>query len=98
VNDKFFGVPLFVWAIFCLALAAVWMIFWPRDRAAGAGNIRHIVLRWFHALTWLLLGAAALIAGLEGAGNARLAKAVSIFSLVVYLIFMGVFVTSKSGR
>ena len=98
MNDKFFGVPLFVWAVLCIALAVVWVVFWPRDRVGGVGSIRYIVLRWFHALTWLLLGVAALIAGIDSAGNARLAKAVSICSLVVYLIFMGAFVTSKSGR
>jgi hypothetical protein len=98
MSDRFIGVPLFIWAVFCLALAVLWFWLWPRERATGISGIRHIILRWFHALTWLLLAAAALIAGLDARGNARLAKAVSVFSLVVYLIFMGVFVTSKPGR
>jgi hypothetical protein len=98
MSDKFFGVPLFVWVIFCLALAVVWVIFWPRDRVGVAGGFRYIVLRWFHALTWLLLAVAALIAGLDSEGNAPLAKVISLLSLVVYLIFMGTFVTSASSR
>ena len=94
MGDKFMGLPLFVWALFCLGVAAVWVAFWPAERAAGAGPLRYIILRWFHALTWLLLAAAALIAGLGAEANARAAKVVALASLAVYLVFMGTFLTS----
>ena len=98
MGARFLGVPLFVWAAFCLALAVVWVIFWPRKRAAGSGGLRYVILRWWHALTWLLLAAAAFIAGLNVEGGARLAKALSVVSLVVYLTFIGVLATGGKAE
>ena len=95
MGNKFLGLPLFVWALLCLALAGVWVVFWPSERAVGASPLRHVILRWFHALTWLLLAAAAFIAGLDAGANARVARTVALSSLVVYLIFMGTFLMSK---
>ena len=98
MGDKFFGVPLFVWVIFCLALTVVWVIFWPTDRVGGAGGFRYMVLRWFHALKWLLLAVASFIAGFDSAGNAPLAKVISLSSPVAFFVFMGAFVNSTSSR
>jgi hypothetical protein len=95
MGDKFLGIPLFVWAIFCLGVAAVWVAFWPEERAAGAGPLRYFILRWFHALTWLLLAAAAFVAGLNAEANARATRTFAFVSLAVYLIFMATFLMSK---
>jgi len=57
-----------------------------------------MILRWFHALTWLLLALAAFIASYKLLGGTNLAKPIALLSLVVYLIFMITFTTSKPSN
>lgn len=76
-----------------MALAAVWVVVWPKHRAPT--GVRFIIVRWFHALTWLLLAIAALVAGFDILGGVSLAKPIALLSLLVYLVFMGTLATSK---
>lgn len=82
-------VPLLAWAAAALVLAVVWGFVWPADQAAS--GIAWVILRWFHALTWLLLALAALIAALAPAGWSS-AKPVAFAALITYLIFLGAIV------
>lgn len=61
----------------------------------SADGSRFIILRWFHALTWLLLGVAAFCAGFPDLGGKRLAQPIALLALAVYLLFMTTFVSSK---
>jgi hypothetical protein len=72
----------------------VWTVWWPRDRVGAAQGVRFVILRWFHALTWLLLAIAAFLAGLNpvASGAARL---IAFCGLIVYLVFMATLVTSR---
>lgn len=93
---EFLGVPLVVWGSLCLVLTAVWAFVWPRHRALI--GIRFIIVRWFHALTWLLLAIAAFVAGFDILGGVNTAKPIALLSLLVYLVFMGALATSKLAR
>lgn len=95
MHAKLFGVPLVVWGVFCLVLTAVWVVVWPHQRAVEAEGLRFLVLRWFHALVWLLLAIAAFVAAFGVLGGAATARIVALLSLVTYLIFMATFVTSR---
>lgn len=95
MTRTFLGVPLLLWGIGCLVLTGVWVVLWPSDRVVAQEGLRFIILRWFHALTWLLLGVAAFVAGFNILGGARLAQPIALMSLVVYLIFMATFITSS---
>jgi hypothetical protein len=97
MSSTLLGLPLFVWGIACLGVAGIWVRVWPRDRGTSAGGLRFMILRWFHALTWLLLGGAAFCAGLPGLGGTRLAQPIALLAFGVYLIFMTTFVISKQG-
>jgi hypothetical protein len=94
MSKKFLGLPLPVWGVLCLALSIVWILVWPSDRAVVPGTLAYFILRWFHALVWVLLGLAAFIAAFKEPGGARLAKLVALASLVVYLVFMAVNLTT----
>ncbi len=59
---KFWGIPLPVCALFCALMTMLWCFVWPRDRALSLDPVRYFILRWFHALTWMLLCCAALAA------------------------------------
>jgi hypothetical protein len=54
------------------------------------------VLRWFHALVWLILAVAAFIGGFEVLGSGSTAKPFAWLSLIVYLIFMFMVLTNKT--
>ena len=94
---KLLGVPLFIWGGACLALATLWTIFWPRDRVSTTSGLRFVIVRWFHALTWLLLAIAAFVAyfNLLGPDNAR---QIAFAALMVYLIFVATLVTNREPR
>ena len=95
MNMKLLGIPLPILGLGCIALTVVWIFVWPRDRATSSAVIRYLILRWFHALTWLLLAFAAFIVGYNFVGGVQLAKPIALLSLIVYLIFMTTFITSK---
>jgi hypothetical protein len=93
--SKLWGVPNLVWGGVCLVLAIVWVIVWPSDKVAAGAVLRFFILRWFHALTWLLLALAAFIAAFKLFGGDGTARLVAFLSLPVYLIFLITFVTSR---
>jgi hypothetical protein len=96
MNVTFLGTPFLVWGGVCFVLSIIWVRFWPSDRAAGVDAIRRFILRWFHALVWLLLAVAAWVAASGGAGGAATARIVAFLALITYLVFM--FTLLTSGR
>lgn len=94
MESKILGVPLVVWGGLCLALAVVWGIVWPSDRAGPVGAPRYIILRWFHALVWLLLALAAFCAAFDVLGGAA-ARVAAAIALIAYLVFILTLTTSR---
>ena len=90
--ERFYGIP---WTLLALIALAVTIVFLVIDLSAGASGLRWIVVRWGHALVWLLLmlGALAMsrITPLPVAWAGPLAAAGG----VLYLVFLGF---SLSGR
>lgn len=93
-NAKLLGLPLLIWAALCLALAVVWAIFWPGDRSALREGPRFLILRWGHALVWLLLAAAALAAALGGSAQYAPALWLARAAGLAYLVFIATVATS----
>ncbi len=87
---KMLGIPLVIWGLLALALAAVWVFVWPAEQAVGAGAAQYFVLRWFHAIVWLLLAAAAFAAAVPR--GARMAQLFGWMALAVYVSFLVVMV------
>lgn len=95
MDVKLFGVPLVLWGALCLVLAAIWIIVWPSEKASTADALHFVILRWFHALVWLLLALAAFIAAFQLLGGASTARIVAFLSLITYLVFIVTFTTSR---
>ena len=95
MNCRLFGVPLVIWGVLCCALTLVWIIVWPSNKAAATTGFRFVILRWFHALTWLFLAIAAFIAAFDVLGGEATARLVAWLSLLTYLVFMGTFITTR---
>ncbi len=89
------GIPVEVWASICFAVAAAYAIFWPRPPRTGTTPRtlwQQIVLRWFHAATWLSLGLASLALKFLGVSAAQF---LGLLGLLGYLTFMTVFIREK---
>lgn len=96
MEAKFLGVPFVLWGMLCLILAIVWVVVWPSDKAVAADSVRFFVLRWFHALVWLLLAIAAFLAAFDLLGGVTTARMVAFVSLITYFIFMFTFITIRT--
>ncbi len=94
------GVPWLIWAAVCLAVAGVYAVVVPRPKRAGATGApsppawRRLVLRWAHALVWLLLATSCLLraAGLAGA----VPNAVALAALPLYGLFLVTFLGARA--
>ena len=51
----FFNIPYFAWAVVTLIIAGIFVYIWPLKVASETAGFRYFVIRWGHALTWLLL-------------------------------------------
>jgi len=89
------GIPYSIWGVVCLAFSALWAVFWPADRAASTSGLRRLVLRWGHALCWLLLAAAA-FALATGPGGLSAAGVLGLAALASYLAFVYALVTTRN--
>jgi small-conductance mechanosensitive channel len=97
-NIRFLGVPFSVWGGVCLLIGAVYTIFWPRPQASRLEPRpiwMHLILRWTHAVVWLLLAAAsfALAAGYIHSG-----RNLASLALAVYFVFMGTLLVDRRGE
>ncbi|MEZ4866635.1 MAG: hypothetical protein R3C14_35275 [Caldilineaceae bacterium] len=95
MESDLLGIRLTFWAIPCLMMTVLWLYLWPRDRMPAQVNLRYLILRWFHALTWLLLTLATLTAGLGILGGATTGKVLGLLGLAAYLLFLYTTITSK---
>jgi hypothetical protein len=86
------GLPWLAWAGSAWAVAAVFTFVVPRS--AGATGLQYVILRWFHALVWTLLGLSALLRELLPS-NAQPADLVAQIALPVYLTYLVTFVRAR---
>lgn len=81
-------------AFFCLLIALVYTFFWPGRRNPERARQRplglRIILRWFHPLTWILIGVAVLY-------WSRVAAAAAIVAYLVFTVTMSRDRRSASG-
>jgi hypothetical protein len=96
MNTPFLGVPWLVWGLFCLAVAVIFTVIGPRGKRPGkASALQSLILRWFHALVWVLLAVSFLLRDgkiLAGSGTANI---LALLALFVYLIFLGTLLRSS---
>ena len=95
--QTFLGVPLVIWGVVCLGVAALYYFVWPEPEADSAPRPAwmRLVLRWFHSLVWLLLAAACF---LQSAGVSEIGRTVGGIGLLVYVVFMVTAAIDRSKR
>jgi len=92
---KLLGIPYIQLGLAALVIAVLWVFIWPHKRNVKPGSLPHFILRWFHALVWLLLAAAAIIASSDILGGGNTAQLVAFLGLIIYPIFITTVVTIK---
>ncbi len=101
MTTALFGVPWLVWGGLCLLVAIVYTVVWPRPRRSGALHVRpawrHVILRWCHALVWLLLALSCFIRLSPRLGEPA-ANSLAGLALLVYLIFLGTWLGDRPAR
>ena len=84
----FFNVPYFVWTVIALIIAGIFVYIWPRSALIEpSAGFRYFIVRWGHALTWLLLGISFFLRGIGSEMNGGS----SFFALaggLTYLLFL----------
>lgn len=85
--NGFLNFPYFAWTAIALLIAVIFAFVWPRKAVTTTTGFRYFLVRWGHALTWLLL---AISFFLRGSGP-ELNGGSSFFALaggLTYLLFM----------
>lgn len=70
----------------CLVVAAIYVVIWPSDDAAGLAGAHRFVLRWAHPAVWVVLAAACLLFG--GRAPAVATRRVAAVGLGLYVAFV----------
>jgi hypothetical protein len=83
----FLNLPWFAWAAIALLVAILYSFVWPRDRIAELNSFRFLVLRWGHALTWLLMSINFILRGIDPKYN-EVANLIAAVGGLTYLLFM----------
>jgi hypothetical protein len=96
MNTLFLGVSWLVWGLLCFAVAVIFIVIWPRGKRPGkASALQSLILRWFHALVWVLLAVSFFLRGGMILGGPSTANVLALLALVVYLIFIGTVLRSS---
>jgi hypothetical protein len=84
----FLNISWFIWADLALIIAVIYSVLWPRKAANGGSGFRYLVLRWGHALTWILLAVSFLLRGLSTSltATANFAALIGGLTFVLFLV------------
>ena len=83
----FLNLPWFAWAAIALVVALLYSFIWPYKAVAATTGFKFFVLRWGHALTWLLLAVSFALRGLDPKFNG-LANGIAAVGGLSYLLFL----------
>jgi hypothetical protein len=94
VIKGFLNLPWFVWAGIALVVAVIYCFVWPHKAVTELIGFRFFVLRWGHALVWILLTVNFVLRGLFPSLNGP-ANLVAAAGGLIYLLFMAMIFVVK---
>lgn len=95
LGNTLFGIPLLFWGLGCLAVTVAYYQLWPQPspkRRLPRTAFQHFMLRYGHALVWLLLAGGCFLAG---AGLAPIGLTLALAALPVYIVFLVMLVQDR---
>jgi hypothetical protein len=87
MNQGFYGLSWYAWAGITLALTVLYIFLWPKQRAEGHTGFRFLIMRWGHALVWVLLTVNFILRGLSSS-LAGAASIIALIALAMYIVFL----------
>jgi hypothetical protein len=96
LGETLFGIPLIFWGLGCLAVAVTYYRLWPQPspkRTLPRTQWQHVVLRYFHALVWVLLAAGCFLAG---TGYTNIGLWLAAAALPVYITFLVMLIKDRN--
>lgn len=92
----FLNLPWFLWAGIALIIAVTYIFVWPHKALTETTGFRFFILRWGHALTWILLAINFLLRGVDPSLNG-LASLIALAGGLMYALFMAITFLVKQG-
>ena len=91
------AVPWAVWGGGCLLVAAIYAVVRPRPKQPASTRLswRHPVLRWAHALVWLMLAGSCFLRAADQSGSADGANALALVAALLYAFFLATLVVER---
>ena len=83
----FLNLPWFAWAVLALVIAIIYSFLWPQKVGAAAIGFRFFILRWGHALTWILLTINFLLRSFSPSLNGA-ANLIALLGGLIYVLFL----------
>lgn len=83
----FLNLPWFLWAGIALIIAVIYSFVWPHKAVTRATGFRFFMLRWSHALVWILLTINFLLRGIDPDFNG-IANLIALADGLIYLLFI----------
>jgi hypothetical protein len=83
----FLNLPYFAWTALALVVAGIFVYVWPHKAVTMTTGFRYLVIRWGHALTWVLLAVSFFLRGVSPSLNGT-ANLVAASGGLAYLLFM----------
>src|ERR1051325_11436884 len=87
MNKGFLSLPWFLWAALALLVAIVYAFVWPQNATVTTAGLRFFIVRWGHALTWLLLAINSILRGISPSLNSA-ANWIALAGGLIYLLFL----------
>ena len=83
----FLNLPWFLWAALALMVAVIYSFVWPHANVTLTSGFRFFILRWGHALAWVLLAINFLLRGLSPSLTS-LANMIALAGGLMYVLFL----------
>jgi hypothetical protein len=83
----FLNLSWFAWAGLALIIAVFYYFVWPQSAVTHSTDFRFLVIRYAHALTWLLLAINFLLRGLSSSFSGA-ANLIAVAGGLIYLLFL----------
>ena len=83
----FLNLPWFVWAALALIVAVIYSFVWPHKAVTEPAGFRLFILRWGHALTWILLAINFVLRGFSPSLNGA-ANLIALTGGLLYVLFI----------
>ena len=83
----FLNLPWFAWAALALIVTVIYSFIWPHKAVTDFTSFRFFVLRWGHALTWILLTINFVLCGIGPSFNGA-ANIIALIGGLIYILFI----------